>query len=44
MTNPNRLRWAAWAVVLLLANLLVFALYLRPDFLLQLSNEIWGCF
>jgi hypothetical protein len=22
----------------------VFALYTRPDFLLQLSNQIWACF
>lgn len=22
----------------------VFSLYLRPDFLLQLSNQIWACF
>jgi len=29
------------ALVLLAA---VFALYGRPDFLLTLSNQIWGCF
>ena len=22
----------------------VFALYTRPEFLLQLSNQIWACF
>jgi len=22
----------------------VFALYTRPDFLLQLSNQLWACF
>jgi hypothetical protein len=22
----------------------VFALYTRPDFVLQLSNQIWACF
>lgn len=22
----------------------VFVLYTRPDFLLQLSNQIWACF
>jgi hypothetical protein len=23
---------------------LVFALYARPDFVMNLSNQIWGCF
>jgi hypothetical protein len=35
------------ALLLLLALALlagVFALYTRPDFLLQLSNQIWACF
>jgi hypothetical protein len=32
-------------VLLALAALAgVFALYTRPDFLLQLSNQIWACF
>jgi hypothetical protein len=22
----------------------VFTLYLRPDFLVQLSNQVWACF
>ena len=28
----------------LLALAAVFALYTRPDFLVQLSNQIWACF
>jgi hypothetical protein len=32
--------WAL-AIVVLLA---VFALYTRPDFLLTLANQVWGCF
>ena len=32
--------WAAVALVLLG----VFLLYLRPDFLVQMSNQIWACF
>ena len=24
--------------------LLVFALYTRPDFLVTLANQVWGCF
>jgi hypothetical protein len=32
-------------VVLVLAALAgVFVLYTRPEFLLQLSNQIWACF
>jgi hypothetical protein len=32
-------------ILLALAALVgVFALYTRPDFLLQLSNQIWACF
>jgi hypothetical protein len=32
-------------LVLALAALAgVFALYTRPDFLLQLSNQVWACF
>jgi hypothetical protein len=23
---------------------LVFALYLRPDFVLDVANQIWGCY
>lgn len=34
------------ALVLLALGALagVFVLYTRPDFLLQLSNQIWACF
>lgn len=32
-------------MLLALAALIgVFALYTRPEFLLQLSNQIWACF
>jgi hypothetical protein len=41
MTQPGKL----WLTVLALAALVaVFLLYTRADFLLQLSNQIWGCF
>jgi hypothetical protein len=30
--------------VALLASLAVFALYLRPDFLVQLADQLWSCF
>ena len=26
------------------ASLLVFALYLQPDFMVMLSEQIWACF
>jgi len=34
----------AWTGVALLALLLVFLLYTRPDFMVQLSNQLWACF
>lgn len=37
---PPFLLWTAMAVVLAL----VFALYLRPDFVLDVANQIWGCY
>lgn len=40
----RRTRLAIWLVALVLVHLAVFALYQRPDFLLQLANEVWGCF
>ncbi|HEX5805666.1 MAG TPA: hypothetical protein VFY31_04945 [Macromonas sp.] len=42
MTPPYRrlLLWSAMAVVLAL----VFTLYLRPDFVLDVANQIWGCY
>ena len=41
MSTPRRLTLAALAAAALLA---VFALYTRPDFLLQLANQVWACF
>ena len=38
-------KWRYALAVLALAALAgVFVLYTRPDFLLQLSNQIWACF
>jgi hypothetical protein len=31
-------------VLALVVLALVFALYTRPDFMLQMSNQIWACF
>ena len=37
------IRWLPFALVLVLL-VLVFSLYTRPDFLVQLANQIWTCF
>lgn len=31
-------------VVSAAALALVFAMYTRPDFMMTLSNQVWGCF
>jgi len=36
-------RWMAFAAMLLVL-LAVFALYLQPDFMLSLADQIWACF
>lgn len=35
-----------WLMAALLAVALagVFCLYLRPDFMVQMVNQVWGCF
>lgn len=37
-------RQAALAVLGAAGLLGVFALYTRPDFLVQLANQLWACF
>ena len=41
MTAPRQTAWTLLATVALLA---VFGLYTRPDFLLQLADQLWACF
>jgi hypothetical protein len=31
-------------VLVVVVSLAVFALYLRPDFLVQLADQLWACF
>lgn len=31
-------------VSLLMVLALVFALYTRPDFVMNMANQVWGCF
>ena len=37
------LRYTARALLVLAALLVVFYLYSRPDFLLQMANQLWTC-
>jgi len=37
-------RWATGLLVVLLLLLGVFSLYLQPDFLLTLADQLWACF
>jgi hypothetical protein len=39
-----RLRQALIGAVCLAVLLAVMAMYLQPEFLLTLSNQVWGCF
>lgn len=41
--HPMMVRSLAWAAVALIL-LAVFGLYLQPDFLVLLANQIWLCF
>ena len=41
MKSSRKILLYAAAVSVLLA---VFALYTRPDFLVNLSNQVWSCF
>ena len=36
-------KWLLYAGVLLVLSL-VFMMYGRPDFMLTLANQVWGCF
>lgn len=36
-------RWLAYAAALAVL-LAVFAMYLRPDFMLTLADQLWSCF
>ena len=40
----SRMRQLLIALVCVLVLLAVMALYLRPDFLRTLADQLWGCF
>lgn len=41
--SPRLRRLALWSGAAALLSA-VFALYLRPDFVVSLANQIWACF
>lgn len=43
MTAMKPARAAAWTGTLVVLAL-VFAAYLRPDFVVAMANQIWACF
>ncbi len=43
MKHPRLARALAWTGVLLVLAA-VFAAYTRPDFMLNLANQLWSCF
>jgi hypothetical protein len=43
MAAPTRHHLLAWALALL-SLLGVFPLYLQPDFMVQLAQQVWACF
>mgnify|MGYP003332560587 CR=1 FL=1 len=42
-TTTRRWRWVAYPLVAL-ACAVVFALYLRPDMMVTLTEQLWACF
>lgn len=43
-TSTRLLRSALIGSVCLAVLLAVLSMYLQPDFLLTLANQVWGCF
>jgi type II secretory pathway component PulM len=41
---PPRARRAALWVAAIALSAAVFALYLQPDFVVTLANQLWACF
>jgi hypothetical protein len=37
----SKLVWTAAALAVLLG---VFGLYLRPEFMVEMANQVWSCF
>ena len=43
MTVKTSRKLLAWAVAVAL-SLGVFSLYVQPDFMVMLANQVWACF
>lgn len=42
--SPNLIRQLAIGLVCVVILLAVLSMYLRPEFLLTLADQVWGCF
>ena len=44
LINPTVIRQASIGLVCVAVLLAVLSMYLRPEFLLTLADQVWGCF
>lgn len=44
LISPTLIRQVAIGLVCVVILLTVLSMYLRPEFLLTLADQIWGCF
>ncbi len=44
LISPTLIRQVAIGLVCVAILLAVLSMYLRPEFLLTLANQVWGCF
>lgn len=44
MTPVHRLFWRILALAALAALAGVFLMYTRPDFMVDMANQLWSCF
>jgi hypothetical protein len=44
LMNPNLIRQIAIGLLCVAMLLAVLSMYLRPEFLLTLADQVWGCF
>lgn len=44
LISPTLIRQVAVGLVCVVILLAVLSMYLRPEFLLTLADQVWGCF
>ncbi len=44
LISPTLIRQAAIGLVCVTILLAILSMYLQPEFLLTLANQVWGCF